>query len=135
MRVIAFLFSLCFFVSPAFAIDVAPRISDREIIESLAELREGQRGLQQQIADLRAYTDKRFDALERSISQQFDALQIQISDLRTTFQATLWLFISITLVILSAMAKILWEHQRQLTVLHAVLETQKDRFPVPKRSD
>jgi hypothetical protein len=152
MRVVVFLFSLCFFVSAAFSVDVAPRISDREVIESLVELREGQRGLQQQIADLRAFTQQQIGDLRAFTQQQIgdlkayndkrlDALQIQIGDLKTSMQqqleilrATIWLFVSITLVILGAMAKILWEHQKQLTVLHAVLKTQKDRFSAPKHS-
>jgi hypothetical protein len=141
MRVVVFLFSLCFFVSAAFSVDVAPRISDREVIESLVELREGQRGLQQQIADLRAFTQQQISDLKAYNDKRLDALQIQIGDLKTSMQqqleilrATIWLFVSITLVILGAMAKILWEHQKQLTVLHAVLETQKDRFSAPKHS-
>jgi len=45
----------------SYAVDVAPRISDREIIESLIELKAGQKAINQ-----------RFESLEKSIDQRFD---------------------------------------------------------------
>ena len=72
----------CVFSLPAVAVGVAPRISDREIIESLAELKAGQRALEERM-DLRftavdqrfAAFDQRFAALEKQIDQRFDFLQ------------------------------------------------------------
>lgn len=43
---------------PVAAVDIAPRISDREIIESLAELKAGQKALEEKI-DLRFNADRK----------------------------------------------------------------------------
>lgn len=83
----------CVFSLPAVAVEVAPRISDREIIESLAELKAGQRALEERmdqrftamqeqmnlrftVIDQRFTAfDQRFAALEKQIDQRFDFLQ------------------------------------------------------------
>ena len=142
MKTVALGLLLFFFVPVASAVDVAPRISDREIIESLAELKEGQRALRQQISDLQASTQRQIDDLKASTQQQFDdqkrSIQQQIGDLKTSNQqqfdmlqrqfdmlrSTLWLFITIALAILGAMGKILWEHQKQLTLLQVHLKAR-----------
>ena len=49
------------------AVEVAPRISDREIIESLIELKAGQKALE-------ARMDQRFDAFQQQIDQRFEAV-------------------------------------------------------------
>ena|SRR5690606_32263250 len=52
---------------PVAAVDVAPRISDREIIESLAELKAGQKASEEKM-DLRfAAVDQRFEAIDRRL--------------------------------------------------------------------
>jgi hypothetical protein len=56
--------------SNATAVEVAPRISDREIIEALAELKAGQ-----------ARLDQRMDALERHMNQRMDALDQRMDTL------------------------------------------------------
>ncbi|HRQ08895.1 MAG TPA: hypothetical protein PLI91_08010 [Nitrosomonas europaea] len=56
---------------PVAAVDVAPRISDREIIESLAELKAGQKALEEKM-------DLRFNAMQEQIDQRFTAIQEQI---------------------------------------------------------
>jgi exonuclease VII large subunit len=74
------------FPAPSHAVQVAPRISDREIIESLAELKAGQKSLQQQISDLKESTQQQINDLRQSTQQQISDLrqstQQQISDLR-----------------------------------------------------
>ncbi|WP_300088894.1 hypothetical protein [uncultured Nitrosomonas sp.] len=64
--------SFVFFMSitlalPAFAVEVAPRISDREIIESLAELKAGQKALE-------AKMDLRFTAMQEQMDRRFEAV-------------------------------------------------------------
>ncbi|MBE7526958.1 MAG: hypothetical protein HS120_05025 [Burkholderiales bacterium] len=64
--------SFIFFMSimlalPTFAVDVAPRISDREIIESLAELKAGQKALE-------AKMDLRFTAMQEQMDRRFEAV-------------------------------------------------------------
>ncbi len=52
---------------PVATVDVAPRISDREIIESLAELKAGQKALEEKM-------DLRFNAMQEQIDQRFTAI-------------------------------------------------------------
>ncbi|WP_292976745.1 hypothetical protein [Nitrosomonas sp.] len=70
--------------APAAAVDVAPRISDREIIESLADLKAGQKSLeakmdlrfnamQEQIDQRSAVIDQRFATMQEKIEQRFAA--------------------------------------------------------------
>jgi hypothetical protein len=56
---------------PVIAVETAPRISDREIIESLADLKAGQKALEARI-------DQRFEAFQKQIDQRFGAFQTQI---------------------------------------------------------
>lgn len=53
LLLIMMLIGILIHVSPAFAVERAERITDREIIESLTELKEGQKALQRQIDDLK----------------------------------------------------------------------------------
>lgn len=50
------------------AVEVTPRISDREIIEALTELKAGQRALAEQM-------DQRFSAMQAQMDQRFDSLE------------------------------------------------------------
>ena len=59
-----------------FAVEVAPRISDREIIEGLAAIRADIKVLSQRIDGL----DKRIDDVEKSLSQRIDGLSQKIDD-------------------------------------------------------
>ena len=111
-------------VPTVFAVERAPRISDREIIEGLSELRAGQKALQQQINDLK-----------ESMQQQMGSMQQQINDLKEStnrrFDVLQWMFgvfITLALAILSALWRILWHQQRRLSVIEASLETQKDEM-------
>jgi len=76
------LFVLTACVSFAFhagAVDVAPRISDREIIEGLAEVKVLR-------ADMNARFDvvnARFDTMQKEMNTRFDAQQKEINSLRT----------------------------------------------------
>ena len=46
------------------AIDTAPMISDREIVERLTKLEEGKRNLEKRIGDFRSEINTRFDILQ-----------------------------------------------------------------------
>jgi TolA-binding protein len=84
------------FAIPASAVDKSPRISDREIIEALADLRAGQKVLQQQIeelkgqisdvkgqiSDLRQSTQQQINGVRGEIAELKQSTQQQISDLR-----------------------------------------------------
>jgi len=103
--------------STVFAVERAPRISDREIIESLSELRTGQKALQQQINDLKGSMQQQINDLRESTDRRFDVLQWMFG-----------VFITLALAILSALWRILWHQQRRLSVIEAALETQKDEM-------
>jgi len=129
-----------------FAVERAPRISDREIIESLSELKVGQKALQQQINDLKESTQQQINDLKGSMQQQINDLkestqqqigsvQQQINGLQEStnrrFDVLQWMFgvfITLALAILSALWRILWHQQRRLSVIEASLETQKDEM-------
>lgn len=123
---------ICYFVlaliplfsSQVFAVEVAPRISDREIIEKLAELKEGQNTLRAEMNTLR---------VEMKTGQ--NALQQQINDLKEStnkrldiIQWMLGLFITVALSIMGIMGRILWNQQKKMTQMESSLETQKDEL-------
>ena len=70
MRTIILLLSIMLAL-PAAAVDVAPRISDREIIESLAEIKAGQKALEDKM-------DVRFSAMQEQMDTRFTAMQKQM---------------------------------------------------------
>jgi hypothetical protein len=107
-------------LTPVYAVEVAPRISDREIIESLAELKAGQQAINKRIDDLQVSTNRRFDDMNRrfdDMNRRFDTLQWMLG-----------LFVTIALFILGAMGRMLWIHQAGLTQIKTSLETQKDEL-------
>ena len=61
---------------PAIAVETAPRISDREIIESLTELKAEQKALE-------ARMDQRFEAFQQQIDQRFEAVDQQFDKICT----------------------------------------------------
>lgn len=70
---------------PVAAVDVAPRISDREIIESLAELKAGQKASEEKM-DLRfAAVDQRFAAVD----QRFEAIDRRLDFIQQLMLVTI----------------------------------------------
>ncbi|WDN90724.1 hypothetical protein BuS5_03695 [Desulfosarcina sp. BuS5] len=59
------------------AVEVAPRISDREIIEKLAGLEAGQSALNQRITDLRKEMKSGQEAFRSEMNRRFEALENQ----------------------------------------------------------
>ena len=88
------------------AVERAPRISDREIVERLTKLEEGQKHLEKRIDDLRSEVNARFDIL----------------------QWMLGLFITIALVILGFVLRMQWQMQRRQTRMETSLEAYKDEL-------
>ena len=62
------LFSVLIHADVALAVEVAPRISDREIIERLTRLEEGQQSMGRQI-------EQRFQAMQEQTEQRFQAME------------------------------------------------------------
>ena len=126
---------ICYFVlaliplfsSQVFAVEVAPRISDKEIIESLAELKAGQKALQQQINDLKESTNKRLD----DTNKRFDDINRRFDDINRRFDTIQWmlgLFITVALSLMGIMGRILWNQQKKLTQIETSLEAQKEEI-------
>ena len=106
--------------SSVFAVEVAPRISDREIVERLTRVEEGIKALQQQIAD----TNKRIDDLKESTNARFDDMNRRFDILQWMFG----LFITISLIILGFVLRMQWQMHRRQTQMETTLETQKDEL-------
>ena len=131
--VLSFLFPLA-----AWAVQPAPRITDREIVERLTRLEEGQKALSQRIDGVNRRIDdvnKRIDSLGQSLNKRIDDLRFEMNDRFAamdkrldTLQWMLGLFISISLVILGFVLRIQWQLQKRQTALEATLETQKDEL-------
>ena len=88
------------------AVEREPRISDREIVERLTKLEEGQK-------HLRSEMNSRFEAIDK----RFDILQWMLG-----------LFITIAFVILGFVLRMQWQMQRRQTRIETSLETYKDEL-------
>jgi uncharacterized membrane-anchored protein YhcB (DUF1043 family) len=86
------------------AVERAPRISDREIVERLTKLEEGQRSLERRLDDLRSEMNSRFD----------------------TMQWMFGLFITIALVTLGFVLRMQWQMHKRQTRMETILDTHKD---------
>nr|VFJ77683.1 MAG: hypothetical protein BECKFW1821C_GA0114237_11355 [Candidatus Kentron sp. FW] len=83
------------------AVEVAPRISDREIIESLSELKEGQKALRAEmvvrftaveqrfeaVAQRFESMEKRFDGRFEAVDQRFEAVDQRFKSIDQRFEA------------------------------------------------
>ena len=95
------------------AVETAPRISDREIVERLTKLEEGQKNLEKQIDNV----NKRIDDLRSEMNTHFNTLQWMLG-----------LFITIALVILGFVLRMQWQMQRRQTRMETSLQTYKDEL-------
>nr|VFK23924.1 MAG: hypothetical protein BECKMB1821G_GA0114241_100658 [Candidatus Kentron sp. MB]VFK26805.1 MAG: hypothetical protein BECKMB1821I_GA0114274_1001129 [Candidatus Kentron sp. MB]VFK74637.1 MAG: hypothetical protein BECKMB1821H_GA0114242_100756 [Candidatus Kentron sp. MB] len=72
--------ALMIHVDVALAVEVAPRISDREIIERLTRLEEGQQSIRREIAQRFSSIEQRFSSMEQrflSMEQRMETMQKQ----------------------------------------------------------
>ena len=72
---------LIFFSYPSYApaIQTAPRITDREIIQSLAELKAGQDNLNKRFDAMNQSINQRFESMDKSINQRFESMDKSIN--------------------------------------------------------
>ncbi|MBW7941620.1 MAG: hypothetical protein H3C64_04295 [Candidatus Kuenenia stuttgartiensis] len=133
------------------AVETAPRISDREIIESLAEIRGNLKRLDEKLDTVDKSLNKRIDDLDSNLNKRIDALDSKlnkrIDDLRTdinsrfeevgnrfdTLQWTLGLFITIALVIFGFVLRMQWQMHRRQTQMETILETQREELSFIKK--
>jgi len=124
---------LLLFSTGAWAVERSPRITDREIVERLTRLEEGQKTINKRIDDLDAKLNKRIDDLRAEMNSKFDTVSKRIDDLRAemnsrfdTLQWMLGLFITISLVILGFVLRMQWQMGRRQTSMEATLKAHKE---------
>lgn len=99
------------------AVETAPRINDREIVERLSRLEEGQRNL-----------EKRVDTLDKSVNRRMDDLRAEMNGRFNTLEWMLGIFITISLVILGFVLRMQWQMQKRLTTAETVLSAHSDEL-------
>ena len=124
---------LLLFSTGVWAVERSPRITDREIVERLTRLEEGQKTLSKRIDDLDAKLNKRIDDLRAEMNSKFDTVNKRIDDLRAemnsrfdTLQWMLGLFITISLVILGFVLRMQWQMGKRQTSMDATLKAHKE---------
>ncbi len=137
-----FLLFPLFFYSSAFAVETAPRISDREIIEGLSTIRgdikevraeikrldEGQKSLEKRFDDMNNSVNKRFDDMSNSVNRRFDDMNNSVNRRFDALQWMLGLFITVAISLMGIMGRILWNQQKRLTQIETTLEAQKEEM-------
>src|SRR3989338_5897331 len=139
--IISLYFAFCILYphTVVFAVETAPRISDREIIEKLARLEEGQNALRSEmkteinalrsemkteINALRSEMKTEINALRSEMKANAEAVDKRFDDLRWTMN----LFITISLVILGFVLRMQWQMHKKQAQVETTLETQKDEL-------
>ncbi len=141
-----FMLLFCLSTLPVYAVDVAPRISDVEIIERLTRLEEGQKRLDDSIKTLDINLNKRIDDVNkriddgnRDLNKRIDdsnkELNNRIDDLRSemnsrfdTLQWMFGVFITVALLIFGFILRMQWQMHRRQTQMETILETQRDEL-------
>ena len=119
-----FIIAVLIIPSPLFAIEIAPRISDREIVERLTRLEEGQKTIEMRFDDV----NRRIDDLRSEMNGRFNDLRSEMNSRFNTLQWMLGLFITIALVILGFVLRMQWQMNRRQTQMETTLETHKDEI-------
>ena len=115
--VMTFMIAVLIIPSLLFAFETAPRISDREIVERLTRLEEGQKSLRSEMNGRFDDVNRRIDDLRSEMNSRFDTIQWMFG-----------LFITITLVILGFVLRMQWQMQRRQTRIETSLEAYKDEL-------
>ncbi len=119
--VLAILISAIFAIHKnAHAVETAPSLSDREIIERLTRLEEVERAL-----------ERRIDMLEENMNKRFDDMNKRFDDMNKRFDILMWmigLFVSIVSVILGFVIRIQWQMNKRLSSVEATLVVQRDEI-------
>ena len=109
--IVTFILTVLITPSLLFAIETAPRISDREIVERLTRLEEGQKTIEMRFDDV----NRRIDDLRSEMNSRFDTMQWMFG-----------LFITVNLVILGFVLRMQWQMHRRQTRMETTLEVHKD---------
>ena len=147
--ILLFLIIPLFSYSVAFAVETAPRISDREIIEGLSTIRGDVKELRASISgsvnELRAEIKRLEEGQKASANELRASISGSANELRTEikrlddgqkaldkrFDALQWmlgLFITVAISLMGIMGRILWTQQKRLTQIETTLEAQKEEM-------
>ena len=131
IRGLSLLICSCIFVFSipvlGYAVEVSPKISDREIIEGLANIRGD---IKEVKADIRRLDDGQKN-LEKQFEKRFDSVDKRFDSVEKRFDMLQWMFgvfITASMVILGFIIRILWQMQKRQTMVETTLETQKDEL-------
>ena len=122
------IFVLHLIPSSAFAIKVAPRITDREIVEKLTRLEAGQAALNQRIDDV----NRRIDDLDKKFSQRIDDVNRRIDDLTNTVNNLFVLTITLSGIMATLIAGlfgyIIWDRRTMMKPIQEKVEQLEKDF-------
>jgi chromosome segregation ATPase len=124
--------------APAFAVEVAPRISDKEIIAGLSDIRGDIKGMKAEINGIRLEINgirSEIKNLEEKQDIKIDGLRFEMNGLRSEMNARFddirWMFsifITIALVMLGFVLRLQWQMHKEQAQMQTSLETQKDEI-------
>ena len=105
--------------APAVAYDTAPRISDREIIESLTELKQGHKSLNQRIDDMNQSINQRFDAIDKRFDEMTQSSNKKFDEMTQNFNQRfkemhsmiLTLFTSVMALVIAMIGYMIWDRK------------------------
>ena len=100
------MFSLVVIQTELYAVETAPRISDREIVERLTRLEEGQKAI-----------EKRLDELREDMNKRFEILMWMIG-----------IFVSASFITLGFVIRMQWQMNKRLSTVEATLTVQRDEI-------
>ena len=118
----------CLSTLPVYAVDVATRISDVEIIERLTRLEEGQKRLDDSIKTLDINLNKRIDDLNKRMDNRIDDLRSEMNSRFDTLQWMFGVFITVALLIFGFILRMQWQMHRRQTQMETILGTQRDEL-------
>lgn len=111
LNIIVLIACILFLPCVAGAVEVAPRISDREIVESLAELKEQQKALNQRMDDMMINFNKRFESIDKrfeSIDKRFESIHASLTSLTNL---VIGMFSSIMALIIALIGYMIWDRR------------------------
>jgi len=124
--------------APAFAVEVAPRISDKEIIAGLSDIRGDINGMRLEINGIKAEINgirSEIKNLEEKQNIKIDGLRFEMNGLRSEMNARFddirWMFsifITIALVMFGFVLRLQWQMHKEQAQMQISLETQKDEI-------
>ncbi|MCD6184293.1 MAG: hypothetical protein J7K84_00660 [Deltaproteobacteria bacterium] len=105
-------FIIFFFMGNSlFAIETAPRITDREIIESLAEIKTGQKALKELMGKSFEQIDKRFEQVDKRFEQVDKRFEEVNSRFEQMYNLVLSLFGSLIVLIVAVLGYSIWDRR------------------------